>query len=676
MYVLLVEVFVMKNFDYMRVSLDFCLYPNEIVSRFAKRAVIVYATGGEGDDFVQSFKSDLDIKYVANLQYVTGHFECMPPIDPKIGEDIKDLDALVSVRKDEPIFVLSRKYWVELVDLLEAKGLKLGAELFFWEQGYPRTELISKFIKHNESVWSSEKIESVNKILVPFEDSKHWFEAGKSVPYAYVGNYLAKKYNAEINCYLRGHSVQRDLMYKHRTSRDISRSFNANGIFDVACNRQQTRDAKKLFDEIMSTVNNWHDLQNIKVDGIPLGNAIIRDYCRFFVPSVDMKSSPDFVRIVRRICRRIVFMLEYFQWHDDIKAIVLFDGVCREGPMRDIAVSKGIPTYALSYFGPAVKLDVGHPNNRHFGYYKDFFQQLSPKEQEIGLEWARRSLHARLQGNTKDIPYMKTSIYSVESGDRVLEQNDKIKLVICPHSLSDDIHCGWSVFGCFMEWLVHLGELSNRTDYDWYLKPHPAYFPNDVQLHADFVKHYPRIKMIPAMTPPKQLKEEGVKFAFTIYGTLGHEYPALGIQVINAGNNPHVAFDFCHNPRTPEEFDELIFKLPELADKPVDMQEIYQFYCIHFLYYKHANRQIQDIFFRRPELYPWLSKKQRNKLPLGLINRHKYYLEDWTPDFHEITKHKVEELFKEMDSRQADVFYKNDEAVIQAKLEAVGMTLD
>ncbi len=157
-----------RKFDYMRDPLDFCLYSTDIISRFVGQYVIVYATDGEGDKFVQAFKDFfVDVEYVANLKYTSGRFDCDPPITIR-KKIIKDLDQLVSMRRGEPIIVQSHKRWVELVAKLESKGLELGKDIFFWEQGYPRTKLISKFIEHNEKIWKSEKIESTRKVLIPY----------------------------------------------------------------------------------------------------------------------------------------------------------------------------------------------------------------------------------------------------------------------------------------------------------------------------------------------------------------------------------------------------------------------------------------------------------------------------------------------------------------------------
>ena len=671
------------SFDYMRDSSDFCLYPNDIVERFADKEIIVYSTDAAFcDSFIETFKDKLKIKYVANLRYSIkfARFDCSSELILDEGKTpIKNFDQLVEARKDEPIFLVSRIWWLELIEALEKRGLVRGKDVFIHETGYPMTPIIKKFIEHNLNIWKNEKVESKNKVLIPFNIVRWWFDAGITVSFAYIGNYLAQRHNAEIYCYPRRMRVnERHLMGKFRTVRDIYSSFNVRGFFNHAIlNRQQREKAKAIFDQLWSSVNDWKDLRSFELNGINFGTDIIRHYCRNWPPFVNMKSSPGIDKFVFVNIKHLVYWLDYFEQHGDIKAVCLYDGVCREGFLRDIAVAKGIPAYAIVYGNLASKLDMGYPNHNEFGYYKTFFEQLSLKEQEIGLEWAKRSLEARLEGNTKDITYMSKSIYSVEIGDRVLEQNDKLKVIIVPHTLSDDVHCGWSVFGSMIEWMIHLGELSNRFDYDWYLKIHPNAGEQDVSCFSEFVKHYPKIKLIKAWTSPKQLKAEGVKFAFTIYGTVGHEYPALGMQVINAGNNPHVAFDFCYNPKTPEEFDDIVSRLPELADRDVDLQEIYKFYCIQYLYYKHPSRSPAAVFFRRPELFRFMTgKRGATEVPPKIVKRHKYYLDDWTPDFHEITKRKVEELFRDMDSRQDDIFYKNDEELIKTKLATVGLSLD
>ena len=49
------------------------------------------------------------------------------------------------------------------------------------------------------------------------------------------------------------------------------------------------------------------------------------------------------------------------------------------------------------------------------------------------------------------------------------------------------------------------------------------------------MSRYPRFALIPSETSFHQLADEGIQFALTCYGSIGHECPLLDIQVINAG---------------------------------------------------------------------------------------------------------------------------------------------
>ena len=67
---------------------------------------------------------------------------------------------------------------------------------------------------------------------------------------------------------------------------------------------------------------------------------------------------------------------------------------------------------------------------------------------------------------------------------------------------------------------------------------HPDPLPGTEVIIREILEEFPRITFIPPETSHHQLVKEGIDFVLTAYGTVGHEYPALGVQVINAGYNP------------------------------------------------------------------------------------------------------------------------------------------
>ena len=135
----------------------------------------------------------------------------------------------------------------------------------------------------------------------------------------------------------------------------------------------------------------------------------------------------------------------------------------------------------------------------------------------------------------------------------------------------------------FYEWLCFLGEFSKKTEYEWYIKPHPDYMPGTLKTLNKIIIKYPKLSLISPKISNHQLVKEGISFALTCYGSIGHELPLLGVQVINAGYNPHIAYDFNGHAKSVEEYAYLLHNLEKL-DKKADVDEIYEFYYMRYYY--------------------------------------------------------------------------------------------
>jgi hypothetical protein len=136
------------------------------------------------------------------------------------------------------------------------------------------------------------------------------------------------------------------------------------------------------------------------------------------------------------------------------------------------------------------------------------------------------------------------------------------------------------LFVDFYEWLSFLGEISNKTDYDWYIKPHPDFLPGTIETLDEICKKFPKISLIDPITSWHQLKDEGVEIALTCYGSIGHELPLLGLKVINAAYNPHIAYEFNWHPKTKDELESLIINLEGLGSIR-DVERVYEFFYVH-----------------------------------------------------------------------------------------------
>ena len=152
-----------------------------------------------------------------------------------------------------------------------------------------------------------------------------------------------------------------------------------------------------------------------------------------------------------------------------------------------------------------------------YAHFDKLWCQLTVQEKNYGIEWAKEHVAKRIHGGTEEVflsEKRKFTFAKERKKSRVLEQNDKIKVIICPHIFEEDSYiCGKQIFdNNYFSWLCHLGELSEKTpNYDWYLKMHPSAARRDFIIIDKLLNRYPRIKKILSDVSPIQLYEEGAK---------------------------------------------------------------------------------------------------------------------------------------------------------------------
>lgn len=620
---------------------------------FSEKEVFVFGAGVDAEQAEKDLSQYADIlAYIDNNRAGAGHFFC--------GKEIISLkEALERRKKKQPILVIVYRYAMEICDQLKETGLLPGIDFFVWDDMhlFHYDENTKKYIAFLKKIWKPYKRENQErKVLVMF-DNRHDL---LSTIYAYCGNYFAEKYDAAIYGYFRFGSAYSNVS---EVIQNIYRAFNVDVIIDPRLDEKQKGEADRIFSNIWKNLSTWEDWKNITVYGISFGTTIVRNLLRMYIPDFDPKSEKMSL-VLKKAIRTIVFWYHYI-FENDIKTVLLADGVSWDGYIRDIAITKGIPTYALEY--KMAKMTLDFCDRPSYPYFKEMWKQLTPREQSEGLEWAKDHIRKRLQGGTEEVFHTNKDNYTFaekKKSRRILEDNDKIKVMICPHIFEEDCYwCGEQIFdNNYFSWLCHLGELSNRTpDYDWYLKMHPFAQRRDMIILDRLLERYPRIKKIPSDVSPLQLKDEGLAYALTVYGTIGHEYPEIGIQVIHAGINPHSSFDFTWNPKTKEEYDDLIFRLGEL-EKKSDEEGLYQFYCLNYLYYDWEYIPYRTLFFENPLLAMDRLELQSHGRDLGTW-KYEEYMKEWTKERHEKILSQMEDVFGKLDEWRPDLLYRRKEKV-------------
>jgi len=445
-----------------------------------------------------------------------------------------------------------------------------------WAKTDKRTR---SFIKHNRKVWKNfTKIYDGGEIL--FEvNSMH----SAVISYGYLANVLAKKYNAKIVGY---ELKKRKLAFAflkpviHR----VFKSFNAQEIISIDLTSSQADARDRMFAEIYPTLKSKKDVEDLKLEGLWIGDLLYDSHLkRNRVPTILIEND-DFSDSLREAIGIYIFWRDYFDTHT-VRAVNVSHCVYTIAIILRVAVQREIPVYQIN----ATNIYFLSENN--LWAYNDFFnfpvefQKLSPSGKKGGLVEAKQRLKRRFSGEIGvDMSYSSRSAYSLQGNLPVLVKSERLKVFVALHCFFDSPHpYGVNLFPDHYEWVDFLGRISEKTDYDWYLKTHPDFLSGNVEIIEHFLAKYPKFNLLPSDTSHHQIINDGIDFALTVYGTIGFEYASFGIPVINASQcNPHIAYDFNIHPPTIKEYEQVLMNLAD-QKLSINLDEIYEYYFMKFI---------------------------------------------------------------------------------------------
>ena len=241
----------------------------------------------------------------------------------------------------------------------------------------------------------------------------------------------------------------------------------------------------------------------IRIDNILLGDLIYDDYLRTqMLATVDFKSE-EFKNFFYESIQLYFFWKNFFE-KNDIKSVVISHSVYLMGLLARLAISRKIPVYTTGMTNVQFLSKKNVRKNSHYENYNKIFQKIDSKLKITLLNHAKKNLEERFSGK-KDIKilmdrYTDRKIYSAKKSNRTfLEKSNKIKVLVAAHQFNDAVHAyGNFLFPDFFEWMDFLGKCTYKTNYDWYIKFHPAEFKSNLKHINYFKEKYPLFKVLPA----------------------------------------------------------------------------------------------------------------------------------------------------------------------------------
>jgi hypothetical protein len=447
---------------------------------------------------------------------------------------------------------------------LRARFVDLRAGFLF---GTKNDKWWSGYIAFNKYHLNYEVQNGDRLILMDCSPLKQWIVAN-----SIFLNVLSKQLGAQIVSYGVLHRTPiLDAVYKSFGSREHLR---------VQLDQSQSRRCIDAYRQMSLRLQSAEDLFNLKIDGIWIGLDIYESTLRSGAPTLQVNSFFTQFNLYRAL-QLFIYFSDLMSTGRVVALSLSHDCYVHMGLVMKIAQKNNIPVYFINPY-EMVRSYKTHDIYQKFRRYRDYLNTFDQADRVALIGRAKDALAMRLGGHVGiDMPYQLKSAYSAKELPRQTAHTNKIKILVATHCFYDNPHAyGGMIFRDFYQWIDFLGSISMTTDYEWYIKPHRDYLPGTIEILRNFVEKYQRFKLIDSDVSFSQLKREGISIALTCYGSVGHELPLIGFQVINAGYNPHIAYAFCTHCLTVQEYELVLKNLTHSTVQPMS-DDIYEFYAVH-----------------------------------------------------------------------------------------------
>lgn len=382
----------------------------------------------------------------------------------------------------------------------------------------------------------------------------------------------------------------------------IYKSFGVSKFVKPFVNKNIDLKSNTLFNSLISRIRNKNDILNLKIDDIEFGDLLYDGYLkRYYKYTLDINSE-HFHKYLKNFIKLYLFWDNYFN-KNNVKSIVGVHTYYAYGLIIRIALNKNIKVFNTEC-GKIYQLNKKRQiSNMEIEDLKEKVNSLRKDQLEILKDRAKLSIKNRFEGKISikidELVTTKSANhnnYSIKN--KVLKQNEKIKVLIATHNIGD-VHnaFGKTYFEDFYEWLIFLGSISEKTNYDWYIKDHPYYsdlkyatsLQRTYELSKKIEKKFKSIKRLDPNLSHHQLRDEGINFVLTIYGTIAWEYAYFNIPVLTATNScPTMNFNFNYHSSNKKNYEENIMNLNKIKMQ-INRDEIINFYISKYLIFNHDN---------------------------------------------------------------------------------------
>ena len=396
---------------------------------------------------------------------------------------------------------------------------------------YLTNKASKNFINHNKRIFNRPKIDKKKIFLVEFN---RW--QGVQIANSYLLNVLLSKERFKTVAY-ESYRIFKDSNFflfdnfKWHLGKIFQiksfgtyKSFGVDDFMYKKNEKSLSIKAKLIANKFLSKNLTKKDIENFSINGVWIGDLLYDTFLKKYnLPTINISDS-KFRDFFEEFCQYYLFWENYFK-KNNVVGVSVSHVVYLNAVTLRIAIKKGIPAYhcvdSRLYRIDKKTCSFKYKTNGfdyQFKLFRKIFKKFSKKDKKKYLSEGKKFIEGIITGKKKYFYFSKQK--RINQNKKYFLNNKKDKIVIYAHSFFDSPHVyGNFLFPDFYEWLNFLAKVSNETNYDWYIKPHPNYEDDSDKVLQEFIKKNPHIKLLDSKASNTKLVKQGLKYAITVYGS-------------------------------------------------------------------------------------------------------------------------------------------------------------
>ncbi len=486
---------------------------------------------------------------------------------------IRKIKYLIIFNKELNLFkYLKTKEKNYLILKNRIKKKTLEKNLIFWE----------KFSKKNEI----SKTDTKDNILITSLVSTKFYTIYNNI----IGLYLSKKLKKNFVGLIKHDDFETEI---------FMRSFGVKKIHYLNDGNFFTRLKYFLLSiKMIDTIKTTDDFLNLKYEGVFVGKIVYDHYIRFTGIASTENIDPKFYLFLSKTLRvhhDYKNILKTNSYKNIIQAETQFIPSCiifQNSLLNKSTVYSKLGG-ASNQISVRVYDNIKHVYKNRYRFSSKLFNYIFEKYKHLALDKSKEIIKNRFLGTygyEVDHDVEENSQHKLEYPSNLI--NDYSKADICKKygwdekkpigvifsiDLTDGIFTdSWRLFKDNLSWIKETLDVIKNIDHiNWLIKAHP----NDVikrvvtttQIEVrKLSKNYNHIKEFPIEYSNNSLNKF-IKAAVTLNGSVGYEYPSLGVPTIICGETLYSGKNFNYEPKTKNEYFNLLKNIEKL-EKPTEEQ--------------------------------------------------------------------------------------------------------